>query len=41
MKLEVEIKDDAQLNRIHILQAYLAYSPDWKDIIQNVDFSIE
>jgi len=41
MKLEVEIKDDAQLNRIHLLHAYLVYSPDWEDIIQNVDFSIE
>jgi len=41
MKLEVEIKENAQIDRIHILQAYLAYSPDWKDIVQNVDFSIE
>jgi len=41
MKLEIEIKEDAQIDRIHLLEEYLASSPEWMDVVQDINLDIE
>lgn len=41
MRLEVGIKGNAPLDRIHQLEEYLSASPEWMDVVGDVNLDIE